>query len=74
LINLLAKDIAATEICRSFRTNEDLQPIRIIAIANRLNGSEASALLQKGFDGYVANSEDAGEVIDEIEKATAIIY
>ncbi len=74
LINLLAKDIAATEICRGIRANEDLQTIKIIAIANRLNSSELSALLQKGFDGYVPDSGDVSEIIDEIEKATAIIY
>jgi len=74
LINLLAKDIAAMEICRGIRANEDLQTIKVIAIAHRLSGSESAALLQKGFDGYVPDSGDAGEVINEIEKATAIIY
>ena len=74
LINLLAKDIAAMEICRGIRANEDLQTIKVIAIAHRLSSSESAALLQKGFDGYVPDSGDADEVINEIEKATAIIY
>ncbi|MHC4624192.1 MAG: response regulator [Planctomycetota bacterium] len=74
LINLLAKDIAAMDICRSIRGNEDLQTIKIIALANQLSGSEAAALLQKGFDGYVSNPTDSDEVIKKIEETTAIIY
>ena len=74
LINLLAEGIAVTDICKNIRTNDELQTVKIIAIANQLNSSEAAALLQKGFDGYVSNPADINRVIEEIEKATAIIY
>jgi len=74
LINLLAKDIAATEICNSIRTDEDLQTIKIIALVNQLSDSESTALLQKGFDGYVTDFADVSEVISKIEETTAIIY
>jgi len=74
LISLLAEGIDATSICRGIRANEDLQTIKIIAIANRLSDSESAALLQKGFDGYIPYSADATEVIKKIEEATAIIY
>jgi excisionase family DNA binding protein len=74
LINLLAKDIDAGAICRSIRTDEDLQTIKIIALANRLSNSEAAALLHKGFDAYVCDSSNVTEVIKAIEEATAIIY
>jgi len=74
LISLLAEGIDATSICGGIRANEDLQTIKIIAIANRLSDSESAALLQKGFDGYVPYSADATEVIKRIEEATAIIY
>ena len=74
LISLLAEGIDATSICGGIRANEDLQTIKIIAIANRLSDSESAALLQKGFDGYVPYSADATEVIKKIEEATAIIY
>jgi len=70
----LAEGIDATSICRGIRANEDLQTIKIIAIANRLSDSESAALLQKGFDGYIPYSADATEVIKKIEEATAIIY
>lgn len=74
LINLLAKDIAVADICKNIHNDEDLQTIKIIALANRLSESESTALLQKGFDGYVSNSTDVTDLIREIEKATAIIY
>jgi len=74
LVNLLAKDIDAEEICRNIRSDEELQTIKIIALANHLSAGEATALLQKGFDGYVSNPGDASEVVRKIEEATAIIY
>ena len=74
LVSLLAESIDATGICKSIRANEDLQTIKIIALANQLSDSESAALLQKGFDGYISNAGNADEVIKKIEEATAIIY
>jgi PleD family two-component response regulator len=74
LVSLFAKDINATEICKSLRADEDLQTIKIIAIANQLSNSESSALLQKGFDDHICNPADGAEIIKKIEQATAIIY
>jgi excisionase family DNA binding protein len=74
LVNLLATDIDAGEICRNIRADEELQTIKIIALANHLAAGETTALLQKGFDGYVSMPNDASEVIRKIEEATAIIY
>jgi len=74
LVNLLAEGIDATSICKSIRTNEELQTIKIIALANRLSDSESAALLHKGFDGSITNLDDTAEIIKRIEEATAIIY
>lgn len=74
LVSLLAEGIDAAEICKSIRNNDDLQTIKIIALANQLSDSESVALLQKGFDGYISNPANATEVIKKIEEATAIIY
>jgi len=74
LINLLAEGITATDICKNIRANEDLQTIKVIALANQLSDSESTALLQKGFDGYISDSADATELIRKIEETTAIIY
>ena len=74
LISLFSKEISAVEICQTVREDEDLQTIRVIAIANDLSDSEATALIQQGFDGYVCNPDDIDEVIRKIEEAVAIIY
>jgi len=74
LVNLFDKGIEATEICKSLRVDEDLQTIKVIAIANHLGDSELAALLQKGFDDFICNPADGTEVIKKIEQATAIIY
>ncbi len=74
LINLLSEEISAMDICNNIRANEDLQTIKIIALANQLSDSESAALIQKGFDGCISNPQDADEVIRKIEETTAIIY
>ena len=74
MISLLAKDIDAMDISRNIRSSEDLQTIKIIALANKLSDSESAALMQKGFDGYVSNTAAINEIIRKIEEATAIIY
>jgi len=74
LISLLAEGIDAAAVCKGIRENEDLRTIKIIALVNNLSDSESTALLQKGFDGYVPYSADAVEVIKRIEEAIAIIY
>lgn len=74
LISLLAEGIDATDICKSIRSSEDLQTIKVIALAKQLSDSESAALLQKGFDGWISNPADATKVVEEIEETTAIIY
>ena len=74
LVHLMAEGIDAAAVCKGIRENEDLRTIKIIALVNNLSDSESTALLQKGFDGYVPYSADAVEVIKRIEEAIAIIY
>ncbi len=74
LVSLLAEGIDATDICKSIHSSDDLQTVRIIALASKLSDSESASLLQKGFDGYVSNPTDITKVVKEIEETTAIIY
>ncbi|MBN1796834.1 MAG: helix-turn-helix domain-containing protein [Sedimentisphaerales bacterium] len=74
LISLLNGDIDADEICKKISDDEELQTIRIIAMAEHLSESEQNALLQKGFDGYVTNGASPEEIIHKIEQTIAIIY
>jgi excisionase family DNA binding protein len=74
LISLLAKGIDAADICKSVRSREDLQTIKVIALAKQLSDSESAALLQKGFDGCISNPADVTKMVGEIEETTAIVY
>jgi len=74
LLSLENGDIEANEICKKIREDEELQTIKIIAMAENLNESEQKALLQKGFDGYAAKDWPVEQVIRKIEQTTAIIY
>jgi excisionase family DNA binding protein len=74
LINLLAQGIDAKDICRTIRSDKDLQTIKIIAVGPQLNDSESAALLRNGFDDSISNSADISEVIKKIEETTAIVY
>ena len=74
LVSLLAEGIDATDVCRGIHTNEESETVKVVAIANKLSDSEASALLHKGFDGYVSYSDDVTGVVKKIEEVTAIIY
>ena len=74
LISLLAEGIDATDICKTIHDSEDLQTIKVIALAKQLSDSESAALLQKGFDGRISNPANIAKVVKEIEEATAIIY
>jgi excisionase family DNA binding protein len=74
LINLSADGIDASDICKNIRSIEELQTIKILAVAKNLGPSESAALLQKGFDGIISESGNITEVIKKIEEATAIIY
>jgi excisionase family DNA binding protein len=74
LVNLLAEDIDAAGICRSIRANEDLQTIKVIALANNLSVSESAALQRKGFDGCISDVSEITNVIKQVEEAIAIIY
>jgi excisionase family DNA binding protein len=74
LVNLLATDVDAHSICRGIRLSEEFGTTKIIALANPLSPQEAAALMQKGFDAYVCDPSNAGEVAGKIEDATAIVY
>ncbi len=74
LISLLAEDIDAADICKNIHNNEDLQTIKVIALAKQLSDSESAALLQKGFDACISDPADITKVVKEIEDTTAIIY
>ncbi len=74
IINLMSRDIDATQLRKYVRSNEDLSGARIIAVAANLNSSETFALQQKGFDAVITNPKDISEVVHNIEDTMAATY
>lgn len=74
LINLLSKDIDTTDICQNIKSNEELQIIKVIALANKLSDSESAALFNKGFDAFISDAFDIKEIVAKIEEVIAIVY
>lgn len=74
LINLMAQDIDASQVCQYIRSNQDLTGTKVIAIAQGLGETETAALQQKGFDAVVTNLSDSAEITRVIQEVTAIIY
>lgn len=74
IVNLHAKGIDAAGICEYIRSEDDLQAIKIVALADNLGASESEALMRNGFDGCVSDSSDITGIIKKIEETTAIIF
>ncbi|MCK5000723.1 MAG: helix-turn-helix domain-containing protein [Anaerohalosphaera sp.] len=74
LINLMAQNIDAWQVCKNTRANEDLISIKVVAIAEKLKDNEVSALINKGFDAVITDPTDIQAVIATIQEVTAIIY
>ncbi|MFA5554427.1 MAG: helix-turn-helix domain-containing protein [Phycisphaerae bacterium] len=73
LIDLTNGQTAASGICKSIRSDEELQAIKIIAMVNKPS-EEEQVLLRQGFDAIVGKHEGPEQIIRQIEQATAIIY
>lgn len=74
LLDLTNGLAASSNICKSIRSDEELQAIKILAMVNTSSESEHSTLLRQGFDGVVNKTAAAEQIIRKIEEATAIIY
>lgn len=74
LINLMANDINAEQVCRYVRSSEDLSTAKVVALAAGLGENEISALLQKGYDDVVTEPGKIEEIVKVIEQTTSMIY
>ena len=74
IVNLLAQGIDASAVCDATHNDEDLQGVKLIALAGHLGDSESAALMHKGFDDCLNDPNDADEVIKKVEHAMAILY
>jgi two-component system response regulator RpaA len=74
MINLMAQDIDASQVCKYIRSNPELAGGKVIAIAENLGENETSALLTKGFDAVLTHPDDFDEAAVIVQDVSAIIY
>ncbi len=74
MINLMAQDIDASQVCKYIRSNPELAGGKVIAIAENLGDNESNALLTKGFDAVLTHPDDFDEAAAIVQDVSAIIY
>ena len=74
LINLMAGQINAQQLCSYVRQREDLQDTRVIAMAAGLNGNESIALQKKGFDALLNDPTDVNQAVKLIQECCSVVY
>jgi excisionase family DNA binding protein len=73
LINLMATNIDAQQLCAQIRQNTDLKDSKIIAVASGLGENEASALQKKGFDAVANESQNGDHILFAIQQVCSIL-
>ncbi|MCK4871823.1 MAG: response regulator [Phycisphaerales bacterium] len=74
LLDLHIGDGDGKAICDLVRDNEDLQFTRIIAMSGKLTEGQAGQLRGQGFDSFLKKPFSVRQVVDEIEKVSALVY
>ena len=74
LLDIHLGAISGTEVCKAVRLNPDLQMTKVVAMSGQLTDTDAAALLQQGFDGYLKKPFTIQQVIQTIEDAVAVVY
>ena len=74
IINLMARDIDAEQVCKYVRSNEDLNVTKVVAIAENADEIQVNALKNKGFDGVISDTGDINVIIGVIQQVTSIIF
>lgn len=72
MIDLMAGQINAQQLCQQIREDEDLHDIRLIAVAGGLTEKEADLLKHRGFDGVLTRPQDADTAIRLIEHCCCV--
>ena len=73
LINLMASNIEAHQLCAQIRQNSDLKDSKIIAIASGLGENEIAALQKKGFDAVANDSRNGDQILLAIQQVCSIL-
>lgn len=73
-IHLSDSEALARELCKTVRVEDDLQLTRIIAMSGKMTDAQLSGLRGQGYDGFLKKPFAVRTVIEEIERAVAIVH
>jgi excisionase family DNA binding protein len=73
LLDLHIGDSDATSVARFVRAQDDLAITRIVAMSGKLTDGQAMSLRSQGFDGFLKKPFQVRQVIQEIERANALV-
>jgi excisionase family DNA binding protein len=63
-----------TDVAQIIRENEDLAITRIVAMSGKLTEGQAAGLRTHGFDGFLKKPFQVRQVINEIDRANALVH
>lgn len=73
-VHLSDSEALAREVAKTVRGEDDLQLTKVIAMSGKMTDAQLSGLRGQGFDGYLKKPFAVRTVIEEIEKAVAIVH
>lgn len=74
LLDLHIDEHAVSNVIDTVRASDDLAITRIIAMSGKLTDGQAMGLRAQGFDGFLKKPFQVRQVIQEIEKAHALVH
>ncbi len=74
LLDLHIDEHAVKNVIDTVRSSDDLAITRIIAMSGKLTDGQAMGLRGQGFDGFLKKPFQVRQVIQEIEKAHALVH
>jgi excisionase family DNA binding protein len=74
LLDLHIDEHAVSNVIDTVRHSDDLAITRIIAMSGKLTDGQAMGLRSQGFDGFLKKPFQVRQVIQEIEKAHALVH
>lgn len=73
-VHLSDSEALAREVAKTVRGEDDLQLTKVIAMSGKMTDAQLMGLRGQGFDGYLKKPFAVRTVIEEIEKAVAIVH
>lgn len=74
LLDLHIDEHAISNVIDTVRNSDDLAITRIVAMSGKLTDAQAMGLRNQGFDGFLKKPFQVRQVIQEIEKANALVH